>query len=193
MDVTPCRGALARARTLATVAATAVVVTLGLAACGTPPPDLPAPAATVPTFTGISIEASDHSVAVRDLYVPDPGDAGYPAGGKAPLEMQLWNNTTAEIALTGATLGKTPLELIGGSEASSTTINIAVPPGGTMPLTQATGRYLQVACLPADAPKGSVLPITLTFSNKATISVAVPVGIFAPDATAVPTSGAASC
>ena len=70
---------------------------------------------------------------------------------------------------------------------------VEIPDGFSTTLYSPTGRYLQVTCLPADAPKGSVLPITFTFSNKATIDVAVPVGMFAPDATPVPTTGAGGC
>lgn len=166
---------------------TLVALALGLSACGVEPGPAPDPAPTLPAFTGISADANDHSVALRDLYVPDPGPAGYPAGGPAPLTLQVWNNTTAAISLIGATLHDKPLVLVGAGETASATFDVMVPGGANIPLSPAAGRYLQVGCLPAAVPLGSSLPIVFSFNNKKTITVDVPVGAFGVNGTPVVT------
>lgn len=48
---------------------------------------------------GVNIDAPDGSVSVRNLSVPYPGIEGYPAGGSAPVEVGLYNNTNEPIAI----------------------------------------------------------------------------------------------
>ena len=176
---TPTRRIAAR---LLPVAALALAI--GLSGCGVAPGETPTPdEPAAPAFTGISVDANDHSVALRDLYVPDPGGTGYQAGSTAPLTMQLWNNTTGDISLVSATLNDQPLVLVGGNEATSATFAVVVPGGANIPLNEAAGRYLRIGCLPVDAPVGSSLPLVFTFSNEKTISVNVPVGAFDVDGT----------
>jgi copper(I)-binding protein len=137
------------------------------------------PPAVIPTV-GINVSAADHSVALNNLFVPAPGGAAYQAGGPAPLSMSVWNNTSADISLTGATVDSHPLELVGGASATATVFTITVPAGGNVPLDQTSGRYLRISCLARPLPAGSLVRVTFTFSNKATIRTEVPVGPYSP-------------
>ena len=78
----------------------------------------------------------DHSVAVRNLFLPEPPANGYPAGGSAPVAVEVWNNTTKPISLTAATaVGTAPVMLVLTGETpaptASTTFNLIIPPDAT--------------------------------------------------------------
>jgi hypothetical protein len=149
---------------------------IAVAACTAPvldPPNTNAP----PAFPGINADAPDHSVALRNLFVINPGPNGYPAGGGAPLAMQVWNNTGGAVSLTGATIkGGTAAVLVAGSQ-TKTTYDIPISAGNKVLLNQQAGQFLQVNCK-GTLMAGMVVPMTFTFSNKAAISVDVPVGRF---------------
>ena len=183
-----------------TVAAALVVLT-GLSACV--PASTPDPG-TGSTYQiqGTSVMSDDKSVALRDLYVADPGPDGYQPGSAAPLVMQVWNNTDGPVSLVSASAsGSVPVLLVGqgsvdpGSTAppSSATFDVIVGPAGNIPLSQAAGRWLQIGCVSSNLKPGSAVEVTFTFSNGATITTNVPVGPQLPAAPADPVALNATC
>lgn len=167
------------------------LATAGLGACATPVESPPQPPMTIPTFTGISVDASDHTVGVRDLYVLHPGDKGYAPGDVAELSLQVGNNTDKVISLVSATAAGVPVVLVGMSEQPIETFDVLVPPGQLVPLRKDVGRYLQISCMPMGAQVGDAIPMTFTFSNGTTIEVNAPVGDW-PNSPRPPLTPAAS-
>jgi len=53
-----------------------------------------------PSNMGVNTDTADGSIAIRNLTVIYQGPSGYPAGGDAPLEVFLSNQTTAPIVVT---------------------------------------------------------------------------------------------
>ena len=96
-----------------------------------------------PSNMGVNAESSDKAVAIRNAAVVYNGTEGYPAGGSAPLELGLYNNTTSEITVR---ISSRPLEgavanqgvvsarmvgLVGGTPSAPST---ALPePSGSRP------------------------------------------------------------
>jgi hypothetical protein len=159
----------------------ALAVVLGLTACvGTaeqaPPPPQP------PSFTGITATSADHSVALRDLFIPDPGPAGYPAGALIPVDVQVWNNTNAVLSLIEASVtgGGTAALIDPHSTATAPATNYALPIGAgtSIPLTRQSGQFLQVRCAARALTAGTDVPMTFVFSNGASITADVPIGRF---------------
>jgi copper(I)-binding protein len=209
VELSPSRRLRPALRTLVAPVAAALVaaalVAAGLVGCsGTP---TAAPELTPPPFAGLSVMSPDRSVALRDLFVPDPGPTGYPAGGSAPLRMQVWNNTDDPIELTQASVaGGGRVDLIGSAATGSPVpggptiapggaLKVPVPGRGFTALTELAGRYLQIRCLPTDLKTGDWLTMTFQFSNGAKITTQVPVGTFGPTGrpTASPPASAAAC
>ena len=183
-----------------TVAAALVVLT-GLSACV--PASTPDPG-TGSTYQiqGTSVMSDDKSVALRDLYVADPGPDGYQPGSAAPLVMQVWNNTDGPVSLVSASAsGSVPVLLVGQGPVdpastappSSATFDVIVGPAGNIPLSQAAGRWLQIGCVSSNLKPGSAVEVTFTFSNGATITTNVPVGPQLPAAPADPVALNATC
>jgi copper(I)-binding protein len=175
------------ARSVLPGAAAIAAIAMLLAGCvGTPAIDTPA--VTVPTFTGIAATSTDHSVAVRDLHIPDPGPAGYPAGAMVPLLVQVWNNTNAPVSLTSATItGGTPAALIDPkATAPAAVFDLPVPAGSSVALSQGSGLFLRIQCAKLALTAGTNVPMTFVFSNGATIAIDVPIGRFPDPATTTP-------
>ncbi len=165
-----------------------LTATLALASCAGAA-DPPAPVVTVPTFTGISAMSSDHSVAVRDLFIPDPGPAGYPAGTMLPLAVQVWNNTNAPVSLTAAAItGGAPATLVepGSTAAPVATFDLSIKAGSNIGLRQQSGAFLQIQCAKQALAAGIDVPMTFTFSNGATVTADVPIGHFPDPASSAP-------
>jgi hypothetical protein len=133
-------------RTLATrravlAAGAAAVATAVLAGCSAG--QVAETALKRPSAPGVNQENSDGSVAIRNLTIAYNGPQGYPAGGSAPLELGLYNQTTQPITVnissgrptngpvdpevvTGTSVG-----LVGGPVTAS---SAAVPePSGSRP------------------------------------------------------------
>jgi len=156
----------------------------GLSGCGVPPPlNPPGPAPTAnPTPVGVNVDAPDHSVAVRNLLLPEPPANGYPAGGSAPVAVEVWNNTPKPISLTAATVaGTSPAILVSTGETpaatASTTFEVIIPPDANVTLSQQAGRFLLIRCVPVTLAAGTAVPMTFTFNNGVTLSAQVPVGL----------------
>ena len=176
------------------------VVLVGLSACI--PSSEPTPPGSTYQVVGTSVMSDDKSVALRDLYVADPGPDGYQPGSAAPLTMQVWNNTNVPVSLTGASAsGSVPVVLVGQGPAeagssvppTSVTFDVTVAPSGSIPLSQATGRWLQIGCVSTNLKAGTAVEVTFTFSNGATITTNVPVGPQLPAVPAEPVALTGSC
>lgn len=180
-------------RRVAALAAAAAVV-LGLSACVDESPSPPPGTGDQYANVGMSATSADHSVAVRDAYLLDPGPDGYQPGSSAALELRLWNNTTENISLVSAVAADgVPVELVGGSGEgtgtawpTSAAFDVVIPGGGNIPLGQGYGRYLQLTCVSAELPTGAFVAVTFEFSNGATVSANVPVGPELPGGEAKP-------
>jgi copper(I)-binding protein len=186
-------------RTVTVVAA--FVMLAGLSACVPPSTPDPGPGSTY-QVQGTSVMSADKSVALRDLFVADPGPDGYQPGSSAPLVMQVWNNTDKPVSLVSASAsGSVPVVLVGQGPAdpastappSSATFDVIVGPSSNTPLSQSTGRWLQIGCLSTNLKSGSTVEVSFTFSNGATITTNVPVGPQLPAAPAEPVALTGGC
>jgi hypothetical protein len=99
-----------------------------------------------PSNSGVNADTNDRSVAIRNLAVAYNGPEGYPAGGSAPLEVALANQTTSPITVnvssrpaTGGApeqgvVSGTMVGLTGGASASAPATPSAAPePSGSRP------------------------------------------------------------
>jgi hypothetical protein len=145
----------------------------------------------------VSVDAPDHSVALRNLFIADPATSGgYPAGGSVPVSVQLWNNTNATVSLTRATAAGQPvIVVLPGSApvATDAPLTVAIPGGARVELSQTTGQFLLIRCSPVALTGGMSVPMTFAFSNGATISTAVPVGLVVSVAATTPAATAKTC
>ncbi len=175
----PARGR----RALAVVALVAVPAVLALAGCGSlaepKPSNSPAP-----IEVGVNTDATDHSLALRDAHIPDPGTKGYPAGTRIPMVVQVWNNTNKLINLTSVTgangitvslMGVTNVNASGSASAAPGSFTLPVPPDGNVALKKDSGRYLQINCLSADLKQGMSVSLTFTFDSGTKLMTTVPV------------------
>jgi hypothetical protein len=185
----------------AVTVAAALVVLAGLSACVPPSTPDPGPGSTY-QVEGTSVMSDDRSVALRDLYVADPGPDGYQPGSSAPLVMQVWNNTDKPVSLVSASAsGSVPVLLVGQGSVdpastappSSATFDVVVGPAGNIPLSQAAGRWLQIGCVSTNLKSGTAVQVTFTFSNGASITTNVPVGPQLLAAPAEPIALTGSC
>jgi hypothetical protein len=127
-------------RRAALVAGVATVAAVALAACGAG--QVAETALKNPSVYGVNTQNSDASVLIRSLAVAYPGPSGYESGANAPLEVNLYNQTSSEITVL---VSSQPFEgqgegvvsarsvgLVGGDAA--TTPGTAVPePSGSRP------------------------------------------------------------
>jgi hypothetical protein len=187
-----------RRMTLAFVLSVAgFLVSAGLTGCGVPPPSGPPQSPAATDAPGVNADAPDHSVAIRDLFLPDPGAAGYLAGGTAPVALQVWNNTNQDVSLTGATASSVPAMLISPGQTPAPTgatgFDLRIPAGGSVDLTQQAGRFLLIRCVPVTLASGTSVPMTFQFSNGTKISIDAPVGVVASIPATVPAVASKAC
>lgn len=84
---------------------TAAACVLVLTGCGTG--QIAETALKSPSINGVNVDSSDGSISLRDLSLPYPGTEGYPAGGDAPVEVAIYNNTDEAISVR---VGSAPVE-----------------------------------------------------------------------------------
>jgi copper(I)-binding protein len=175
----------------------AVLTAAALAACDSAasdnstsaPPAKPTGSPVV--LTGITANSPDHSVALQHLFIEKPGAAGYPKGSSAKLSMDVWNNTSGQVAMTSASAaGGAKVVFVDGSSPSASTFTLALPPNGFLPLQPKIGRYVEVRCLPRALAAGGTVKVTFHFDNGASVVADVPVDASADGAasTASPTT-----
>jgi hypothetical protein len=99
----------------------------------------------VPATDGVNTSNSDSSVSIRNLLVPYPGVKGYPAGGSAPLEVALFNETAQPLTVTVSSrpggedvISAQSVNLTGSAPSAVQTSGVpaAVEPSGTRPPAQ---------------------------------------------------------
>lgn len=136
-----------------------------------------------PELEGINAIGKDRSIVMRNLYVVNPGPAGYPAGATIAISTNVWNNmdTAAKLISAKADAGGT-VALVDGTAAQAspaasggTALDVTIGPRAPTPLKPVVGRYLQVSCIPAALPADGEIAMTFTFDSGALISVEVPV------------------
>jgi hypothetical protein len=98
-----------------------------------------------PSNGGLNADTNDLSVAIRNLTVAYNGTQGYPAGGSAPLEVALVNQSSTPITVNvssrppaGATeeqgvISGTMVGLTGGGSSASAPPSVAPEPSGSRP------------------------------------------------------------
>ncbi|GAA3931635.1 hypothetical protein [Actinoplanes auranticolor] len=99
-----------------------------------------------PSVYGVNAQSSDASVYVRNLAVAYDGTTGYPAGGSAPLQLGLYNQTRQAITVlissqpaTGTTekegvVSARSVGLVGGASTTPSAPSTAIPePSGSRP------------------------------------------------------------
>jgi hypothetical protein len=180
------RASGSRAGTAVLTAVLAVLAALSLSACVKDTPT-PAPSPSPLRFYGVAADAPNHSVALRDLFVPAASPAGFPAGSTVPLSMKVWNNTPKPVTLTGVTNSAgLSLVLVSGFGASPVPVgnvptggglSIPVPPDNMVMLTPETGRYLRIRCAPNAVVPGTPLALTFHFDNGIALNTSVPVQV----------------
>jgi hypothetical protein len=148
---------------------------------GVQPPQPTQPAAVPGAMVGVGADAANHSMGVRDLLVLYPGQAGYQAGGVAPLTVKLGNNTGKPVTLTDvSTPGGSAIVLVGGAVASASPgakeFDVLVPPSGLLLLAPEAGRYLAIRCLPANLTPDMTVKLTFRFDNGSKVTADVPMG-----------------
>ncbi|MCA2213580.1 hypothetical protein [Jidongwangia harbinensis] len=129
-------------RRAALVAGVATVAAVALAACSAG--QVAETALKNPSTDGVNTQNADASVLIRGLAVTYPGTEGYEAGGNAPLEVNLYNETTQEITVLvssqpltagGEGRGVVSARAVGLVGGSPTTPSSALPePSGSRPV-----------------------------------------------------------
>lgn len=152
------------------VAAASGLLGLALAGCGTGQG-----APTSNTLSSIpGVNADDAGVAVRNARVPF-AEAGYPAGGDAPVELTVVNTGTEPVRLVelsspaAGSLTLAGVEYVGAPpDGIGTGSQLRLPPGGLANATlTATGL---IESLDGTVP----LPVVLVFDNGAQLALQLP-------------------
>jgi hypothetical protein len=118
-------------RRAALVAGVATVAAVALAACSAG--QVAETANKNPSVYGVNTQNSDASVLIRGLAVAYPGSSGYEAGANAPLEVNLYNETTSEITVL---VSSQPFE--GEGEGVVSARSVGLVGGGGTPATPST-------------------------------------------------------
>jgi hypothetical protein len=128
-------------RRIALVTGAAAVAAVALTGCSAG--QVAATALENPGVYGVNADNSNGSVLVRSLAVTYNGPQGYAAGGEAPLEVNLYNQTTAPVQVLVSSLppsavtakeGVTYARQVGLVGAAPSTTSSAIPePSGSRP------------------------------------------------------------
>lgn len=111
-------------RAAAVLAGTAASATLLLSGCGTG--QIAETAAKVPTSVGANAQSADNTFKVRNLSIDYLSTQGYPAGGDAPLNVALYNDSGQPVTVRISTSGARAVVLAGTPAAPT-------PAGTTSP------------------------------------------------------------
>ncbi|GIG85260.1 RAD23 family protein [Plantactinospora endophytica] len=109
-------------RAAAVLAGTAAATTLLLSGCGAG--QIAETAAKVPTSVGANVQSADNTFKVRNLSIDYLNTQGYPAGGDAPMNVALYNDSGETVTVRVSTTGARSVSLAGASTAPT--------PGGTV-------------------------------------------------------------
>jgi hypothetical protein len=103
---------------LATGVATAAAIALSGCSAG----QIAETAIKRPSNPGVNADNSNRTVAIRNLSVVYPGEEGYKAGDDAPLELALFNQSTAPVTVT---IGSKPAAASGEQAVTAAQIGVA--------------------------------------------------------------------
>jgi hypothetical protein len=130
------------------VLATGVAAAVAIALSGCSAGQVAETAVKKPSNPGVNADNSNRTVAVRNLSVVYPGEEGYDAGENAPLELGLFNQSTAPVTVT---ISSKPPAQQGEEAVTATQIGVA---GGASPSASAS------ASASASTPSGENEPST---------------------------------
>jgi hypothetical protein len=148
-------------RRLTLLLGAATATTLLMSGCGAG--QIAETAGMAPTISGVNLQTADNSFKIRNLAVSYLNTKGYPAGGNAPLELTLFNDSEQPVTVRVSTTSARTVELAGGP-ANAISPSSTGAPG-------ANGEHTASA---SPEPSGS----------------AAPTGSAAPGAAATPTAAA---
>lgn len=137
-------------RRAALVAGVATVAAVALAGCSAG--QVAETALKKPSNMGVNAETADGSVAIRNLSVVYPGPEGYPAGGNAPLEVAMFNQTSAEIVVT---VSSRPAENIAPEQGVVSGTMVGLVGGASAPAAAESPGNVEPS---AGAPSASAAP-----------------------------------
>lgn len=186
----------ARRRSITLIATTAL--TVGAAALAGCSADLDAATskqvAAVPG-AGATLGPSG-TIAIRDVTIVYNGTAGYPVGANAPLTVRIFNAGSSAIQLTkvsapdyaprvvlvgaAGTVTTSATETATPTPSGESSFSVAVSGPGYTLLVPGQGQYLQLVGLTKELKPGQTVPVTFTFADNSSITLAVPI---APPAT----------
>jgi len=95
--------------------------------------------AVQPSISGLNTQSPDGSLLIRNLQVVYTGPTGYPAGGTAPVEVSLFNETTQPMTVVissvpqAGSVSARQIGLTGGAAAESPSRNPEPSGGGPAP------------------------------------------------------------
>jgi hypothetical protein len=176
-------------RRAALIAGAATVAVVALAGCSAG--QVAETAVIQPAVTGVDTQAVNGSVLIRNLQVVYNGTAGYPAGGNAPLELGLFNQTEQQVTVLissrppRTTTGTGPQQVVSARQVglvggTPTTPSSAAPePSGSRPaatpITDNSDQVEQPSTAPSTLPTPSAVasaPATTPEARPARITLA---------------------
>jgi hypothetical protein len=126
-----------------------------------------------PSNQGVNANSADNSVFIRNLLVTYNGPDGYAAGGNAPLQVAIFNETTQEVtvlvssrqpdpALADEVVWANSVAIVGGSNASAPSESASPPvepaPSGSASPSAEPSPAQSSPAQPATRPARIVLP-----------------------------------
>ncbi|SBT48855.1 hypothetical protein [Micromonospora auratinigra] len=76
----------------------------------------------IPSVQGVNVQTSDNLYKVRGLYVQYPGEKGYQAGGNAPLNVVLYNDSKSPVTVTVTTDSAREILLTGSAPSGGSSV-----------------------------------------------------------------------
>ncbi|MFD0823806.1 hypothetical protein ACFQ0D_37020, partial [Micromonospora zhanjiangensis] len=103
-------------RRAALAGAAATAATLLLSGCGAG--QIAHTAEMAPTVPGANAQTTDGNYKIRNLLLAYPGEKGYPAGGNAPVEVGIYNDSHSPVTVKVTVAGARSVVLSGGAAPS---------------------------------------------------------------------------
>lgn len=163
------RSIMSSRRALALLVGTATATTLLVSGCGAG--QIAETAVKEPSIYGVNLQTADNSVKIRNLAVSYLNTEGYPAGGDAPLQMALYNDSAQPVTVRVDTESARSVVLVGGpATALSPTTTGAPPRSGVTPTaagespaptTPATTGIVPPTATPTAAPAPAEVPANI--------------------------------
>ncbi|GAA3737126.1 hypothetical protein GCM10022225_19920 [Plantactinospora mayteni] len=166
-------------RAAAVLAGTAAAATLLLSGCGAG--QIAETAAKVPTSVGANAQSADNTFKVRNLSIDYLNIQGYPAGGDAPMNVALYNDSGEAVTVRISSAGARSVALAGASAAPTPrgTVSASPPPTTGGPSPAATSGSPEPGGSPSAAPTdGAAATPSPTASPTLPAEIRIPAGGF---------------